>query len=886
MVSVGRIEALAEAAEVLSSSQPAWRQLSLLLEHGRELLSLDELCMLVRDRSSGGRLTRAARARRGGVPARSETAEIGLVTPLLEPWDRGGPGAPQPAPTVALPVRVHGAVQGALVAHTAGEPLSGEDLATLQAYAALAAPLVAALGEDGAAGRSRLDRLSEIARVVGSGGDSRTLLREVCRTTARLCAADRCAVFLWNEATGEVIPATSQMVRHHFEPEDWERFKRMGRRRIGEMPFVDAVARARRPLAIADARGSELIHQEWVTAFGLKSVLGVPLLSGVSGGQVFGVLVLDNTSDGRPFTPESIELAAAASEYVASGLERALLLEETELRLKRTQASLEIARALGSARELKPILKEISQLAARACDMDRCSIYRWRQGRLIPTTSQFRDGRTDEALWRLFKGLGALRVEEFPIFSETILSRTPVVVNEPESERLPADLRSLGLQEFLVVPLIRQGEVIGAMALDNLGPQPRPVKPLQVEMATTIASQVALVFENASLQEETRRRLVEAQGASRAKSEFLANVSHEIRTPLNGVIGMSELLLASDLPADFREPLAVIKTSADALRGLIDNILDLSKIEAGQLTLERLDFDLAGTLGQVVRLLSPPAREKNIELRLDVAPGVGGRLHGDAARLRQILLNLVGNGIKFTAEGSVSLRVEPAEIAGCDGALRFTVRDTGIGIAPEAQARLFEPFTQADSSITRRYGGTGLGLAITGRLIELMGGEIDLESAPGEGSTFRFVLPFDRAREPAGTAPAAELRAPLEALRASFRILLADDNEINRMVAARQLEVLGYRFLAVDDGQEAVAAFSREHFDAVLMDCRMPVMDGYEATRRLRLQAHGSEVPIIAVTASALKEDVELCLAAGMSDYLAKPIQLSDLAAVLDRWLL
>jgi signal transduction histidine kinase len=881
---VGRIEALADAAEILSSSQPAWRQLSLLLEHGRELLGLDELCVLVRNRSSGERLTRAARAGLGGAPPRPEAAEIDLVAPLLEPWDRGGHGAPQSAPALALPVRVHGAVQGALVAHSAGTPLSGEDLATLLAYAALAAPLVAALGEEDTAGRSRLDRLSEIARVVGSGGDARTLLKEVCRTTARLCSADRCAVFLWSAATGEVTPATSQMARHHAEPEAWEQFKRMGRRRAAEMPFVEAVARGRRPLAIADARGSELIDQEWVASFGLKSVLGVPL---ISGGQVFGVLVLDNTSDGRPFTPESIELAAAASEYVASGLERALLLEEMELRLKRTQASLEIARALGSARELKPILNEISQLAARACGMDRCSIYRWQQERLIPTTSQFRDGRTDETLWRLFKGLGALPVEEFPAFAEAIRSRTPTVANEPDSSRLPATLRPLGLQEVLVVPLVRQNEVIGVMALDNVGPQPRPVKPLQVEMATTIASQVALVVENASLQEETRRSLVEAKAASRAKSEFLANVSHEIRTPLNGVIGMSELLLASELPAGFRESLAVIKTSADALRGLIDNILDLSKIEAGQLSLERLDFDLADTLGQVVRLLAPPAREKNIELRLDIADGAPERLNGDAARLRQILLNLVGNGIKFTAAGSVSLRVEPAELAGRDCALRFTVRDTGIGIAPEAQARLFEPFTQADSSITRRYGGTGLGLAITGRLIELMGGEIDLESTPSEGSTFRFVLPFDHAREPTLAAmPAAEPGTSQERLRARFRILMADDNAINRMVTARQLAVLGYRFETVDNGLEAVTAFSQQHFDAVLMDCRMPVMDGYEATQRLRLQGHGGHVPIIAVTASALKEEVERCFAAGMSDYLSKPFQLSDLAAVLDRWLL
>lgn len=878
---VSRIEALAAAAEVLSSAQTAWRQLSLLLEHGRALLGLDELCVLVRDRS-GRRLTRAAWARRAGAVGRSEADEVALAAPWLEPWDRGSLDAPQSSP-VLLPVRGCGAVLGALVAHPAGGPLSAEDLATLRAYAALASPLIGPLGDEEGAGRSRLERLSEIARIVGAGGNTRLLLREVCLKMASLCAADRCAVFLWNAATGEITPATSQVVRHQVEPEAWERFKRMGRRRIGEMPFVDAVARARRPLAIADARGSALVHQDWVNLFGLRSLLGVPL---ISEGEVFGVLVLDNTTDGRPFTPEAIDLAAAASEYVASGLERALLLEETKLRLQRTQAGLEIARALGSARELKPILREIAQLAARACDMDRCSIYRWHQGQLLPTASQFRDGRIDERLWSLFKGLGALRVDEFPTFAETIRSRSAAVVNDPESTRMPEALRSLGLREFLVVPLVRQDEVIGAMALDNVGPRARPIKPLQLEMATTIASQVALVVENASLQEETRRSLVAAQAASRAKSEFLANVSHEIRTPLNGVIGMSELLLASQLPADFREPLEVIKTSANTLRGLIENILDLSKIEAGQLSLERLDFDLAEILDQVALLLLPAAREKGIGLRLDAAPAARGRFCGDAARLRQVLLNLLGNGIKFTAAGSVRLRVEPAEVAGRDGALRFTVEDTGIGIAPDVQARLFEPFTQADSSITRLYGGTGLGLAITRRLIELMGGEIDLESTPGVGSTFRLVLPFDRAGEPAGPVPAADPQAPQEARRARFRILLADDNEINRMIAERQLEVLGYRVVAVDDGVEAVAAFSREHFDAVLMDCGMPVMDGYEATRRLRLHAHGAAVPIIAVTAFALKEDVERCLAAGMSDYLAKPFQLSDLAAVLDRWLL
>ncbi len=331
----------------------------------------------------------------------------------------------------------------------------------------------------------------------------------------------------------------------------------------------------------------------------------------------------------------------------------------------------------------------------------------------------------------------------------------------------------------------------------------------------------------------------------------------------------------------------MIKASADTLRGLIDNVLDLSKIEAGQLSLELLDFEPADTLAEVVRLLLPAAEKRGTELRLEVAAGARGRRVGDPARLRQVLLNLGCNGIKFTGEGWVRLRVEPAEIAGRDRALCFTVQDTGIGIAAEVQALLFQPFSQGDPSISRRYGGTGLGLAITRRLIELMGGEIALLSTPGVGSTFRFVLPFDRAEAPAATAPAADVsEEPLATRRARFRVLMADDYEANRMVVALQLENLGYRSWTVGDGLEAVNACSRESFDAVLMDCRMPVMDGYEATRQLRLLAHSADVPIIAITASALKEDVDRCLAAGMSDYLSKPFQLSDLAAVLDRWLL
>jgi signal transduction histidine kinase/CheY-like chemotaxis protein len=382
---------------------------------------------------------------------------------------------------------------------------------------------------------------------------------------------------------------------------------------------------------------------------------------------------------------------------------------------------------------------------------------------------------------------------------------------------------------------------------------------------------------------EIKELLTKAQESSRLKSEFLANVSHEIRTPVHGILGMQSLLLDSPLNAEQREQLKIAQDTTRHLLTLLNDFLDLSRIEADRVVLEQDAFDPHVVVQDAMRSLEARAREKGVELAFH-AVDVPSSVVGDPGRLRQVLLNLISNAVKFTEEGSVTVSCRRVGESADVIQLSFEVQDTGIGIPKEKHKEIFESFTQADGSITRRYGGSGLGLAIASKLVKRMGGKMELESEPDVGSRFRFVLPFGRAQRLVAAPPVELAIAPPSQGR--LRILVAEDNRVNQLVVVRHMEKAGHEVLTVSDGAAAIEALTGEPFDLVLMDVQMPGMDGLEAARTIRSRQHpGSpRVPIVALTAHSRPEDVERCYEAGMDGYISKPFEPRDLNELLERF--
>lgn len=615
-------------------------------------------------------------------------------------------------------------------------------------------------------------------------------------------------------------------------------------------------------------------------ALGFRSAAAFPIKAN---DRVIGVLYLASRTE-RGFGCDDLQLIESATQVIGVGAVKQSLLEQIRADLKRRQMLHEVSLAVTSTLDLEDIYQQL--LDTLALNLPKASTIELRlidpaSGQLERVagrnTIQPNSGLHDQLARQVFE-------------SSEVIARDNLDVNVTVAAS--AVVSEQNQRSYLGVPLLFGNECLGVLSFTTSAVNGFRIN--EIAQLRALASQAAMGIHNAQLYRDIKAQKAaiekarEIEIATAAKARFFAMMSHELRTPLNAVIGLTDLLLRSPLNNDQQSLLETVKQSGSSLLNIINDILDFSKIEASKIDLEQNSLEIAALIESVLKILSTQTREKGLELRFIVDPALPDTIRGDEARIRQILFNLISNAVKFTDHGTIEIRASIAE-ANSDGLLvRFSVRDPGIGITTDAQARLFEPFSQADSSTTRKFGGTGLGLAISKKLAELMGGDMGLESEVGKGSLFWFTI-FSPLHDPTlieRPAQPALPELPIQtAILPASRILLVDDNAVNQMVAARMLEILGYHVDVASDGAEAVEAVKRQPYDLLFMDCEMPEMDGYQATALIRQMEvnTGQRRRIIAMTANAMAGDREKCLDAGMDDYVAKPIQLETLQAVIER---